>query len=216
MISDLLENWEEIAEYCRTHSSLEPKSARNIRIRTLQHTKHTMLVGEVVGNLLRLLSLLTAPRSVLEIGSFTGYSIATIASCLSNGARAWAIEEDSEAFKILEQNLSLERLLDIVTPVHAEGFDWLARSGHSFDFIFLDARKELYPANLDLILSRVNPSGLLVVDNTLARAGVLAPSRPWEMAIHSFNEILCRDQRFKTVLLPIRDGITIAGRFADG
>ncbi len=198
--------------YCQNHCSEESDCAKTIIEESRGHVKSSQAVGRLVGNLLRVIAGASKCRTILEIGSYMGYSAAMMATAMPPGGRLWALEEDESTYAQLCRNIRQNSLENSITPILAEGFAWLADYKGQFDLIFLDARKELYSNKLDLLYNRIVPYGVLAVDNTLAGGKVLAPTHDWEVAMAHFNRSLMKDPRFTVVQLPIRDGFAIALR----
>lgn len=201
-----------ITEYCAFHSTDEPKIAKEIFTSSQKHPKSYMLVGKIVGNLLGILATYSKSKKILEIGTFTGYSAAMLASGLSKGTLV-TLEESAENFKLASKNLRQFIGEGLIEVVNSEGLDWLGKyQGDAFDIIFLDARKESYVRgmHIELLYKNMSIHGLLIVDNSLAKGSVLNPEKEWQKLTQTFNKVIASDCRFRTVLLPIRDGILIA------
>jgi caffeoyl-CoA O-methyltransferase len=200
----------EINDYCISCTSKESEIAKKIYETTQELSNAHMLTGSIIGNLLATLVSLSRTQNILEIGAFTGYSAAMMASGLKTG-KIITIEEDSNYYQLSIKNLFNLIKENKVQIIHDEGIKWLKEyTGEQFDIIFLDARKETFSNNIDLIYDKLSINGLLIVDNALARGAVLHPLVEWQRLTDIFNKKLVDDLRFRTVLLPIRDGLLIA------
>ena len=154
-------------------------------------------------------------KSILEIGTFTGYSAAMISSGLKTG-KIITLEEDINYYQLSVKNLFNEIKENKVQIINDEGIKWLKKyTGEQFDIIFLDARKEALSNNIALIYDKLSINGLLIIDNSLARGTVLNPLVERQRLTDNFNKRIVKDLRFRTVLLPIRDGLLIAQKVVE-
>lgn len=168
------------------------------------------MLPSYIGSLISILLRISSPRHCLEIGAFTGQTTAVIADTLSEGASLVSLEEDHATFSVLQENLRACGLGSKVQAICSEGFKWLREYDRKFDFILLDARKEFYFNSYDLLVSRLLPGAVLIVDNVLCHGHILSPNRDYVLSMSEFNRILAEDRRMSVAMLPIRDGITIA------
>ena len=202
-----------IQEYCEENSSNEPLIAKTIFNSSRNLSNSHMLIGKIIGNLLRILISMSNGKNVLEIGTFTGYSAAMIASVLPVDGKLITIEECIDTYKLATKNLSKLINCGKISVINSEGLEWLSNyKGIPFDIIFLDARKETYIGKIELIYKSLSLNGLLIIDNSLARCAVLKPEKKWQVITNTINNQLSRDKRFISALLPIRDGIFLAKR----
>jgi caffeoyl-CoA O-methyltransferase len=200
----------EINDYCILCSTDESKLAKEIYETTMEMPNAHMLVGKIVGDLLAILVSLTKTQRILEIGTFTGYSAAIMASGLRIG-KITTLEENIENYQLSKKNLHIEIEKGKIQVINTEGITWLKNyTGKQFDIIFLDARKEAFSNDLDLLHNKLSINGLLVIDNSLARGAVLNPISEWQKLTDNFNKKIKSDVRFRVVLLPIRDGLLVA------
>ena len=202
----------DVSEYCHNYSSQETKVAKKIHKSYKNHRKKHMIIGRLVGNIIRML--ITAkkdPLNVLEIGAFVGYSTAIIASSLPKHSTFWSFEKDYSYYIEAKNNLSdIENNINL-NLVNGDGADWLQQNNnHNFDTIFIDANKQSYVNKHNLIIEKLNEEGYLIVDNALAQKGALDPSKSWEMLTHKFNVKINKDDRLNNIILPVRDGLLVA------
>ena len=204
-----------LADYLLEHSSPVPPLARRL-------IEETAGMGEVAGMqispeqglLLRLLVSLTGARRVLEIGTFTGFSSLMMAY---GGADEIVCLDISEEFTSVARRYWAEAAVDHLINLRiGPAVDSLKNLGkdEAFDFVFIDADKENYLAYFEMSLDRLEPGGLIAVDNTLWSGRVLDPSdrNAGTVAIRTFNEAVARDDRVETLILPIGDGLTLIRR----
>lgn len=202
----------ELAGYLLDHSSpVPPPAARLIEETGAMGGVANMQVSPEQGLFLRLLVKLTKARRVLEIGTFTGFSSLMMAY---GGPEKVVCLDISEEFTSVARRYwaeaGFDHMIDLRIGPALESLEHMEED-EVFDFVFIDADKENYPAYFELSLARLEPGGLIAVDNTLWSAQVIDPSdqSPQTVAMRSFNEALARDDRIETLILPIGDGLTL-------
>ena len=172
-------------------------------------TSSGMLAGPVVGALLRFLVGAVRARTVLEIGTYSGYSSLAMASALPEDGRLITCELDEEraafARSWFDRSPHGGRIEQRIGPA-LETVDAL---DGPFDFVFIDADKEGYRAYYDAVVPKLATSGAIAADNTLRSGDVLDPADATARAIAAFNEHVQADERTENVLLTVRDGLTL-------
>jgi predicted O-methyltransferase YrrM len=184
----LQENYEE------THASLS--SAR-------------MIAGPVVGRLLRFLVAVVAPRLVVEIGTFSGYSAMAMAGGLPSGGRIVTCELSPERAQFAQGYFDRSPWRDRIDLRVGPALDTVNDLDGPFDFVFIDADKEGYPAYYDAAVPKLSPRGVIAVDNTLSGGDVADPVDDRDRAMAAFNDHVRADERTESVLLSVRDGVTL-------
>ncbi len=169
-----------------------------------------MVTGHPQGVLLTLLSRLKQPRYALEIGTFTAYGTVCLARGLHPEGRLLTIEKDETLKEMIDRHLNRAGVADRVLVLYGDAKDLISDLPYRLDLVYLDAAKEDYPHFLTLLEPKLNPGALLIADNTLWGGSVLAPDSPAAQAIVEFNNYLARSSQWQTILLPIRDGVTLA------
>lgn len=197
--------------YLAEHSEQEPKLLQELAREThLKILQPRMLSGAYQGRLLALLSKLIAPKHILEIGTYTGYS----ALCLAEGLQA---NGQIDTIDINEELTDMQRKYFDVSGYGKQIVQHLGNAGEiipaiegTFDFVFIDADKEQYPLYFDLIVDRVRSGGLIIADNVLWSGKVLEPATDQATeSLQSFNKKVAKDSRVETVILAVRDGLTL-------
>jgi caffeoyl-CoA O-methyltransferase len=210
---------EPLEHYVLEHSMPESELHGRLRDET-QATLNLpqMQVGALEGGLLRLLVQLSGARRVLEVGTFSGYSGLCIASGLPKDGKLTTCDIDPVATEVaqryFEESPWADRIELRLGPA-LETISELAAAGERFDMAFIDADKENYVRYWDAIVPMMPIGSLLVVDNTLWGGAVLDPKEDSDRAIVAFNTHAQADPRVEQMLLPIRDGVTIARKIAD-
>jgi caffeoyl-CoA O-methyltransferase len=209
----------ELEAYAEAHTSPLPPLLDELRAVTYSTmASPEMQVGRIEGTLLKLLVALSGARRVVEVGTFTGYSALRMAEALPDDGELVTCEIDPVAAKTAQAFFDRSphgkkirlALRDALVTLRA------LPQAPSFDLAFLDADKERYALYYQELIPRIRPGGLLVADNTLWSGRVLSP-RPGEetdRAIVAFNRLVAEDARVESVLLPVRDGITLARKVA--
>ncbi len=166
----------------------------------------SMLTGPVAGRFLELLVWSLQPQRVLEIGTFSGHSALAMAASLPEGGRIDACEIDPERAAVAQRFFDQADAGRRITLHVGPALETISRLEGRFDFVFIDADKGGYVDYYETVVPRLEPRGLIAVDNTLASGRVLTdPDDP----AARFNEHVAADPRTVQVLLTVRDGITL-------
>ncbi|SNT36883.1 caffeoyl-CoA O-methyltransferase [Asanoa hainanensis] len=175
-----------------------------------------MQVSPDQGALLTILTRLTNARRAVEVGVFTGYSTLCIARGLAPGGRLLACDVSAEWTSIGRPFWARAGVDDRIDLRLAPALETLRAlpADADLDFAFVDAHKPEYPAYYAEIVARLRPGGLIVLDNMFLGGRVLDPDRSDEQtaAVRSLNATIATDDRVEAVLLPVRDGVTVARR----
>jgi caffeoyl-CoA O-methyltransferase len=171
-----------------------------------------MQISHDEGELLTMLVRLTGARQAVEVGTFTGYSSICIARGLPGDGHLLCCDVSEEYTAVARRYWERAGLADRIELRIAPAVETLQAlpSEPYLDFAFIDADKTGYPAYVEEILPRLRPGGLMVLDNMLRGGRVLAPQSEDDRAIHALNEALVADDRVDVVLLPVRDGVSLA------
>lgn len=200
--------------YVDAHISPEPEHLKRLtRESYLRLINGRMCSGHLQGRLLKMLTQLCAPRLVVELGTFSGYSALCIAEGLPEGSRLVTVEADDELEDFIRCQLDaseygekVELRIGLALEVCREFAD------ESVDMIFIDANKREYPDYLSEAVRMLRPGGLIVADNTLWSGHVCDPAYandPQTKGVRSFNDMACTLDGFETIILPFRDGISL-------
>ena len=168
-----------------------------------------MLSGKIQGQLLSFLSSMKAPKRILEIGTYTGYSAICLAQGLAKGGQLHTIEVNAETLEVAQYFFRKAGLDQIITQHHGQAYELLDQLGGPWDLVFLDADKVNYAAYYDKVFDLVPSGGLILADNVLWKGMVLHPKEKRAKALADFNSKIQQDKRVKNILLPLRDGLMI-------
>ncbi len=205
---------QELEDYIEKHSEKEPDLLADLNKETYQKILlPRMLSGHFQGRVLSMLSKLIRPVNILEIGTFTGYA----ALCLCEG-----MQENGQlhTIDIKEELETIQRKYFDKSPWGNQIFQHLGEAiaiiptlELKFDLVFIDADKENYLNYFEMILPKMNKGGIILSDNVLWSGKVLEPLQKNDVStkvLLEYNELLKNDPRVETVLLPIRDGLTVS------
>jgi caffeoyl-CoA O-methyltransferase len=205
----------EIDDYAEAHTT----PPTDLLDRLAEETKATlsapqMLTGAVEGRFLQFLVYATGARRILELGTFSGYSSISMAAALPPGGRIDTCEISEEHAAVANRYIAEAGYDDRITVHMGPGLETVASLEGEFDFVFIDADKENYVNYYEAVLPRLSPHGLIAADNTLWSGRVLDDSDDSEgtEAIRAFNEHVIADERVVSVMLTVRDGITLIRR----
>ena len=203
----------EIYNYIDNHSSEESDILYELRRETeLKCLNPIMLSGKIQGNFLAIISKLIKPFNVLEIGTYTGYSTLCIAKGLSPAGMIHTIDKNEELLQIQNKYFEKSGLRNQIKQYTGDALAIIPKLKFDFDMVFLDAYKENYVKYLELISPILKPGGVLLTDNVLWHGKILESSENQDRVtrlIDNFNKKILEDKSLKTVMLPIRDGISL-------
>ena len=171
-----------------------------------------MLSGHLQGRLLSMISQILQPKSVLEIGTFVGYSAICLAEGLAENGRLITIEANEEFETKIKSNINLAGLNDKIDLKIGNALEVIPSLNCRFDLVFIDADKLNYIKYYDLVIEKLNIGGLIISDNVLWDAKVLDTSKndATTKLLRAFNVHVQNDNRTNKVLLPIRDGLFVS------
>lgn len=209
---------EALYEYLVAHSTALPELDRELiaETRAVLPERAVMQVGAEQAGLLTLLTRLVGARQAVEVGTFTGLSALAIARGLAPGGWLTCFDISREFTDLARRYWQRAGVADRITLRIGDAAAGLAElpAEPYLDLAFIDADKPNYLTYWSLLVPRVRPGGLLVVDNVLWSGRVLAPESddPNAQALARFNDEVVRDPRVELVMLPVGDGITLAYR----
>ncbi len=174
------------------------------------------IIGPLVGRFLHLLVRGCKPRSILEIGTAIGYSTIWLASALTDSSTLTTIEVDEKTLRTAKENVEKAKLSTKVRFLLGDAAKVVPMMKETNDLIFLDTEKSLYPKLLPDLIRLLNVGGFLVADNTLWRGRVATNDRSKEtVAVKDFDNKIINDRRLFTVIVPIRDGVSLSFKLRD-
>jgi|FLOH01.1.fsa_nt_gi caffeoyl-CoA O-methyltransferase len=199
---------EKIEQYAFDHTSDEGELLRRLEEETYQNLEiPQMTTGRLEARLLKLLARLLGARSILEIGTFGGYSALSMAEALPEDGTLVTCEMDPVAIAFAQKYFSESPHGKKITLLKGPALESIKTLTGPFDMAFIDADKQNYSNYYESIFPLIREGGLIAVDNVLWSGRVLDPQDDSDRAIHQFNERVIKDQRVESVLLTVRDGL---------
>ena len=202
----------DILEYSEKYSQQEPEILQELNREThLKILNPRMLSGFFQGRLLSIISKLIKPKKVLEIGTYTGYSAICIAEGLNKNGIIHTIDKNEELNTIQKKYFKKSGLENNIIQYNGRALDIIPKIEEKFDLIFIDADKENYINYFNLVIDKLNNNGVILADNVLW-SGKVINSEDHDLTtnvLREFNKSVNNDNRVETILLPIRDGISI-------
>jgi caffeoyl-CoA O-methyltransferase len=174
-----------------------------------------MLTGAIEGRLLETLVFLAQPRLVLELGTYSGYSALAMAAALPPDGRIVTCEIAPEHAAFAQRHIDASPYAGRIEVRLGPALDTIATLDESLDLVFIDADKPAYRDYYEAVLAKLAPRGLIAVDNTLWSGRVADPGSDPDAstaALVAFNDHVAADPRVVSVMLTVRDGVTLIRR----
>ena len=201
-------------DYVINNSEDEPELLKELSKETYQKIlQPRMLSGHPQGRLLSLLSKMIRPKRILEIGTYTGYGTICLAEGLADTGKIITIDINEELIDFQNKYFERSGYRDKIIQLNGEALDVIDGLNEKFDIVFLDADKENYIEYYKLISNKMVNGGILISDNVLWSGKVLVSSKLDDIetnTLNQFNQLIKDDKRFETIIIPIRDGISIS------
>ena len=205
---------EKLTEYISNNSKKEPEILARLNQETHQKIlKPRMLSGHIQGRFLSMISKMKSPSTILEIGTYTGYGTLCLSEGLKEGGKIFTIDRNEELLKIQNKYFEESGKRDKIIQLTGNAKEILNDLNETYDLVFIDADKENYIEYFNQVSERLNKNGIIISDNVLWSGKVLDSSLEKDEetnALVNFNKILNEDKRFETVILPLRDGLSIS------
>lgn len=203
----------ELYDYILGHISAEPPHLHKLYRQThLRHLYPRMCSGHLQGRLLAMLSAMVNPSRVLELGTYTGYSALCLAEGLAPGGELHTIEIDDEMADELTELFATAPGGKKITLHIGDAEKQIEEIPGSWDLVYIDANKRRYVEYLEKILPRVREGGFIIADNTLWDGKVtdtLTNNDAQTIALDRFNRLVASHPDLETVIIPLRDGLTL-------
>ncbi|WP_315161780.1 O-methyltransferase [Capnocytophaga leadbetteri] len=205
---------EELENYAAQHTEDEPLLLQELNKRThLNVLQPRMISGHFQGRFLSLLSKMVQPRTILEIGTYTGYATLCLAEGLHPEGVLHTIDIKEELTDLQREFFDRSGYGNQIVQHLGKAADIIPSLNTTFDLVFIDADKQNYAHYFDLVIEKMNRGGIILSDNVLWSGKVVEEVKHNDkhtQALMAYNQKIKDDPRVETVLLPIRDGITLS------
>ena len=205
---------EELENYVANHSQAEPELLAKLNRETHQKIlQPRMLSGHFQGRVLSMLSKIIHPKHILEIGTYTGYAALCLAEGLAKDGTLDTIDVNEELVDFQKKYFDASAYKDQIFQHLGNALEIIPRLNKKFDLVFIDADKENYINYFHMIVPMMNKGGIILSDNVLWSGKVLEELNAKDKStkvLLEYNKLLKDDPRVETVLLPIRDGLTVS------
>ncbi|KGO92086.1 O-methyltransferase [Flavobacterium subsaxonicum] len=205
---------EELEDYAALHSENEPQLLEALNRETHQKIlQPRMLSGHFQGRVLSMIAKLVNPQHILEIGTFTGYATLCLAEGLREGGTLDTVDNNEELVDFQKKYFDQSAWKGLIFQHLGNALEIIPTLNKKFDLVFIDADKENYPNYFEMVVPLMNKGGIILSDNVLWSGKVLEPVKPNDKStkiLLEYNRMVKEDPRVETVLLPIRDGLTVS------
>ncbi len=202
---------QEMDQYCSDNSSQLNEVLialeRDTHLKTLAPQ---MMSGPTQGHLLMTICKMLKPKSIIELGTFTGYASLCMAYSTEDDCKITTIEVNRELQHISQKYFIKSGLDHKITSIQGKAEEYLKHHDQQYDLAFIDAGKQNNRLYFDLLIPRINAGGFILIDNTLWSGKVLYPSKDrMTTLLKAFNQYLTTLDNIRVHILPIRDGLTM-------
>lgn len=205
---------QDLEQYIAEHSQSEPELLTELTREThLKVIQPRMITGHYQGRVLSLLSKIISPTNILEIGTYTGYSAICLAEGLSAKGQLHTIDINEELFEMQRHYFDRSGFGNQIVQHAGDALKIIPQLEIVFDLVFIDAEKSCYNAYFDVVIEKTRPGSIILSDNVLWSGKVVEPLEKKDKAtaeLLQFNKRLKEDPQLETVLLPVRDGLTLS------
>ena len=208
------ERIKKLDDYIVDHSQKEPELLKQLNKETWQKVLNPrMLSGSFQGRVLAMISKLIQPKNILEIGTFTGYSALCLAEGMHRSGTLFTIDKNEELESFSREYFDKSPYKKQIKQMVGNALEIIPTIHEKFDLVFIDADKSNYSNYFNLIIDKMNSGGVILSDNVLWSGKVIETLDPSDVStkiVLEYNALLKEDPRLETVLLPIRDGLTVS------
>ena len=205
---------EKLDNYVVHHSQQEPQILKDLTRETWQKVLNPrMLSGAFQGRILSILSKILQPKNILEIGTYTGYATICMAEGLAKEGKIITLDKNEELETLQNKYFTKSGFRNQITQITGDATQIIPTLNETFDLVFIDADKSNYVNYFHLIIDKMKSGGIILSDNVLWSGKVVEELNPKDTdtkVLLEYNTLLNSDPRIETVLLPIRDGLTVS------
>lgn len=205
---------DKINEYVENHSQPEPELLQKLNRETWQKVlAPRMLSGHLQGRILSMISKLIQPKYILELGTYTGYSALCLAEGMQEDGELHTIDINEELFDLQRKYFDASEYKNQIVQHLGNALEIIPTLDYPFDLVFIDADKGNYLNYLDIIVPKLRKGAVILSDNVLWSGKVVEEVKKNDtdtQILLEYNKRINEHPRLETVLLPIRDGLTIS------
>lgn len=207
----------EIEGYIENHSSKENDLLSELNRETWAKVlMPRMLSGHVQGRVLSLLSNLTNPTNIIEIGTYTGYSALCLVEGIKSNGELHTIEINEEHAAIAKRFFEKSKFSKIIKQHIGEAKNIINKIDKNFQLAFIDADKENYSNYFDLLIDKIDINGIIIADNVLWSGKVINKKKDHEtQELDYYNKKVNNDSRVENILLSVRDGLMVCRKISN-
>jgi caffeoyl-CoA O-methyltransferase len=201
-----------IEKYMLDYSSPEDPVLEDLYRQThIKFVNPNMSTGHLQGKLLEFLSVMTRPSSILEIGTYTGYSAICLAKGLQPGGKLYTIEISDELREFSNSYFKKAGFENTIVQITGRAQDIVPKLDQMFDLVYIDGDKREYEEYYKIVIRKIIPGGFIIADNILWGEKVLEKNSkdPQTRGIIEFNEMIRQQKDIEKVILPLRDGLML-------
>ncbi len=203
----------DLEDYIENHSEEEPGLLRELTREThLKVVRPRMLTGHYQGRVLSMISKIIHPKNLLEIGTYTGYSALCLAEGLQKDGQLHTIDTNEELYEMQRRYFDRSGFGNQIIQHTGDAKTLIPTMDMVFDLVFIDAEKREYPEYFELVMDKTRSGSVILSDNLLWSGKVVEPLEAKDKTTRillAYNQMLKEDPRVETVLLPIRDGLSL-------
>ena len=167
-----------------------------------------MLCGKLTSNFLQFITLISKSKTILEIGTFTGYSALTFAQAIPDDGIVYTIESNPQVLSIAHEFFKKSGFDQKIKSFEGRAEEIIPSIDQQFDIIFIDGSKQNYLEHYELCIDKLKIGGIMIADNVLWYGEIIEPKlRPKAKAIDAFNQYVKEDKRVDNILIPFGDGV---------
>ena len=205
---------ETLEQYITLHSQEEPDLLHELTREThLKVVQPRMITGHYQGRVLSLLSKLIRPKFILELGTYTGYSALCLAEGLQEQGSIHTIDINEELHEMQRRYFDRSPYGSQINQYVGDAIEIVPGLDLTFDLVFIDAEKSEYLNYLEVVMEKTKSGSVILSDNVLWSGKVAEAASEKDKAtqtLQQYNEILKNDPRLETVILPVRDGLSLS------
>lgn len=204
----------EIQDYAESFTSAESEVLERLRAKTFaERDDKAMLSGFYQGRFLAMFSRIIAPRRILEIGTYMGYSTLCLAEGVSEDGKIITLDINEQTNQIAKSFWAQSEFENKIEAHLGDALEIIPTLDEVFDLVFIDADKPNYSNYFDAVFPKLKIGGVIIADNVLIGGKILdldANTDENTAALHEFNRKIQADERVKNILFAVRDGLMIA------